>query len=125
MTERDYLPSMIGETTAIMTLSMMLASVFMVTKLKRLFGIISTLITAMVLSVFFMGILPLFSGNLMIFIFGLTGIFITIYNGLLPVYAFELNKDVGNGALMGLLTVTFCIANAVIAIVGQGGIALC
>ena len=44
---------------------------------------------------------------------------IAIYNGLLPVYASDIAKEVGNGALMGLLTVTFCIANAIIALIGS------
>lgn len=117
--ERSYVPSMIGETTAIMTLSMMLASVLMVTKLKRFFGLVPTIITSVLLSAFFMGILPFFSGNLMLLTFALTGVSIAIYNGLLPVYVSEQNQHLGNGALMGLLTVTFCIANAIIAILGS------
>ncbi|WP_299491493.1 MFS transporter [uncultured Shewanella sp.] len=117
--ERNYESSMIGETTAIMTLSMMLASVLLVTKLKRFFGLLPTIVVTLILSALFMGILPLFSGTMMILFFALTGIMIAIYNGLLPVYMSDINKHVGNGALMGLLTVTFCIANAVIAIFGS------
>ncbi|WP_298773135.1 MFS transporter [uncultured Shewanella sp.] len=117
--ERGYGSSMIGETTAIMTLCMMLASVLLVTKLKRFFGLLPTIITALIFSAFLMGILPLFSGTGMLVIFALTGITVAIYNGLLPVYTSDVNQHIGNGALMGLLTVTFCIANAVIAIFGS------
>lgn len=52
-------------------------------------------------------------------IFVFTGVCISIYNGLLPVFMSDVAKDVGSGALMGLITVTFCIANTVIALVGS------
>ncbi|WP_299004245.1 MFS transporter [uncultured Shewanella sp.] len=119
LVERGYESSMIGETTAIMTFSMMLASVLVVTKLKRFFGLLPTIITALICSALLLGILPLFSGTSMVVLFALTGVTIAIYNGLLPVYTSEVNRHVGNGALMGLLTVTFCIANAVMAIFGS------
>jgi predicted MFS family arabinose efflux permease len=62
---------------------------------------------------------PFTQGLPMIVIFSLTGVSIAIYSGLLPVFASDIADDVGNGALMGLLTVTFCIANAIIALIGS------
>lgn len=117
--QRDFLPSMIGEITAIMTTCMMLTSVFLVTRLKRQFGIQPTLVGAMVMSAVLMALLPLLTGTSMMIVFALTGVSLAIYNGLLPVYASDINKEVGNGALMGLLTVTFCIANTIMALVGS------
>ena len=116
---RDYTPGGIGETTAIMTITMTLTSLLLVTKLKRIFGMKSSLITGMLICVVAMGILPMTQDGMMITLFALTGIGIAIYNGLLPVYASEANPDVGNGSLMGLLTVTFCIANTIIALIGS------
>ena len=66
-----------------------------------------------------MAVVTLFSGTIMVVAFALTGVGVAIYNGLLSVYVSDMNQDVGNGALMGLLTVTFCIGNSIIAIIGS------
>ncbi len=119
VTERGFLPDDIGETTAIMTICMALASLLLVTRLKRWLGIETTLIVGMLMTAIFFSIIPFTDETIMIVTFSLTGVSIAIYNGLLPVFASDINKEVGNGALMGLLTATFCIANAIIALVGS------
>ncbi len=119
VTNRNAMPSDIGQITAIMTISMTLASLLLVTRLKNTFGMHAMLITSLVLTALLMFLLPLTDTNIMISLFALTGITIAIYNGLLPVFASDINPDTGNGALMGLLTVTFCIANVVISLLGS------
>jgi DHA1 family tetracycline resistance protein-like MFS transporter len=117
--ERNYVSSDIGEITAIMTICMTLASVILVTRLKRTFGIQPMLIGGMLTTAVLLAVIPFTEAMPMIVIFALTGVSIAIYNGLLPVFASDINQDVGSGALMGLLTVTFCIASTIIALVGS------
>ena len=119
VTERDHLPKDIGHITATMTVFMTLTSLFLVTRLKHAVGIKVALVGSVAVASILMGILPQTSAWLMVVIFALTGICISIYNGLLPVFMSDSVKDVGNGALMGLITVTFCIANTVVALVGS------
>ena len=119
VTERDHLPKDIGHITATMTVFMTLASLFVVTKLKRVIGIKPALVGSLVVGSVLMGVLPLTNAVAMMSIFALTGVCIAIYNGLLPVFMSDIAKDVGNGALMGLITVIFCISNTVIALVGS------
>lgn len=46
------------------------------------------------------------------------GMFIAFFNSLIPVYFSDRYADHGQGKLMGLLTMTFYLANAVIALIG-------
>ena len=117
--ERDFVAKDIGHITATLTVFMTLTSLFVVTGLKNKIGIKAALVGAMLTGSIFMGILPQTDALLMLIVFALTGVCISIYNGLLPVFISDTVKDVGNGALMGLITVTFCIANTVIALVGS------
>ncbi|MCL1127237.1 MFS transporter [Shewanella surugensis] len=117
--EKGYLPYMIGDTMAIMGLSMMLTSVCVVTLLKGWLGMEVSLVSSILMTALFMLVIPFLSDVSMIAAFALTGASIAIYNGLLPAYASDTNQDVGSGALMGLLTATFFLANSVIAILGS------
>ena len=119
VTERDHTPKDIGHITAVMTVFMTLTSLFVVTKLKRVVGLKVALVGALVVCSILMGILPFTTAMAMLAIFSLTGVCISIYNGLLPVFMSDIAPDVGNGALMGLITVTFCISNTIIALVGS------
>ena len=119
VTERDHAPKDIGHITAVMTVFMTLTSLFVVTKLKRVVGLKVALVGALVVCSILMGVLPFTTAMAMLAIFSLTGVCISIYNGLLPVFMSDIAPDVGNGALMGLITVTFCISNTIIALVGS------
>jgi DHA1 family tetracycline resistance protein-like MFS transporter len=43
-----------------------------------------------------------------------------LYNTILPVYCSERFANYGHGAVMGLISTTFCIANVVVALIGSG-----
>lgn len=119
VSNRSYQAGDIGELTAIMTICMTLASLLLVSRLKQRFGLETTLIGGLLITALLLALLPFTEATLMIVIFSLAGVSIAIYNGLLPVYASDMNPQVGNGALMGLLTVTFCIANTLISLIGS------
>jgi predicted MFS family arabinose efflux permease len=46
------------------------------------------------------------------------GILIALFNGLMPVFMSDRYEQFGQGKLMGLLTITFYLANALMAIIG-------
>jgi predicted MFS family arabinose efflux permease len=116
---QDYVAKDIGEITASMTVCMTLTSLLLVTWLKRLVGIKAAMVGALSSCAIVMLILPFTSQQSMVLLFALTGCCIAVYNGLLPVYLSDNHQDEGNGALMGLLTATFCISNTIMALVGS------
>lgn len=118
VTDRAFEPSGIGELTAIMTICMTLTSIFLMPKLKRIFGIKATMVAGMFLVSMTVAIIPATEATLMVVLFALCGVAIAVYNGLLPVYISEINQDVGNGALMGLLSVTFYVSSTLVAFFG-------
>lgn len=119
VTERGFTPSGIGEITAVMTICMTLAAVLLMPKFKRMFGIKATMIVAMFSVSVIVAIIPSSESVMMVSLFAISGIGIAIYNGLLPVYMSDSCPEVGNGALMGLLTVTFYLSSTIIAFVGS------
>lgn len=119
VTDRDHTPADIGQVTAIMTVFMTLASIFVVTGLKRAIGIRGALILSLLGCAMAMALLPMANQWLMLAVFAFSGICISIYNGLLPVYMSDTHPEVGSGALMGLLTMIFCLSNTIMALIGS------
>ncbi|NQZ10740.1 MAG: MFS transporter [Algicola sp.] len=122
--ERGFQASDIGNITAVTTVCMTLSSLVLVTKLKRMFGIKASVIGSLVVSAILLAIMPFTESTGMFVVFAFIGVSLAVYNGLLPVFASDIVSDVGNGALMGLLTVIFCISNAIIALVGSYALTL-
>jgi MFS family permease len=122
--ERGFESSDIGNITAVTTVCMTLSSLFVVTKLKRMFGIKASVIGSLIASAILLAIMPFTESTGMYIVFAFIGLSLAVYNGLLPVYASDIASDVGNGALMGLLTVIFCISSAIIALVGSYALTL-
>jgi len=84
-----------------------------------LVGIKSAMVMAIIGCSIALMLLPQTYGLTMLAVFGLTGVFIAIYNGLLPVYMSDTHPEVGSGALMGLITMIFCISNTIMALLGS------
>ena len=108
----------IGLATTNMTIFMTLASVFIVTKIQARFGLTSPMLSFMWMLAVFMIVTPSTNSVSTQIMFALTGIIIACFNGLMPVYVSDEQKEKGNGAIMGLTTMTFCIANVIAALIG-------
>lgn len=108
----------IGLATTNMTLFMTLSSVFLVTYFQKRFGLITPMRAAMALLACTLLVVPSSGGIQTHLLFAMCGLLIAIFNGLLPVYVSENEPSSGNGATMGLLTMTFCLANVFASIVG-------
>ena len=108
----------IGLTTTNMTIFMTLSSVLLVTGIQRRFGLTGPMLFSMVMLSAFLFLLPFTESYVTNIVFSLAGISIAIYNGMLPVFISDSQPGKGNGAAMGLLTTTFCIANVFAAIFG-------
>ncbi|MDA8621204.1 MFS transporter [Psychrosphaera sp.] len=108
----------IGLATTNMTIFMTLTSIFVVTIVQRKFGLLRPMTRAILGLALMLFIVPFTSGISTLVIFSLTGILVATFNGLLPVYISENQSGKKNGAAMGLLTTTFCIANVFAAIFG-------
>lgn len=108
----------IGLATTNMTVFMTLTSIFLVTIVQRKFGLLRPMTRAMLGLALMLFLVPFTSGVSTLVIFSLTGILVATFNGLLPVYISENQSGKKNGAAMGLLTTTFCIANVFAAIFG-------
>ncbi len=108
----------IGLATTHMTLYMTLASIFLVTWVQRKFGFMTPMTRSILMLSVLLFCVPFTDGWAIHLVFALSGIFIATFNGLLPVFISDNQPDRGNGAAMGLLTTTFCIANVFAAIAG-------
>ncbi len=108
----------IGLATTNMTIFMTLTSIFLVTIVQRKFGLLRPMTRAILGLSLMLFLVPFTSGVSTLVIFSLTGILVATFNGLLPVYISENQSGKKNGAAMGLLTTTFCIANVFAAIFG-------
>ena len=108
----------IGLATTNMTIFMTLTSIFLVTIVQRKFGLLRPMTRAILGLSLMLFLVPFTSGVSTLIIFSLTGILVATFNGLLPVYISENQSGKKNGAAMGLLTTTFCIANVFAAIFG-------
>lgn len=116
--KQDYGSLGIGLATTNMTVFMTLTSIFIVTRVQRRFGLILPMTNIMWLLAIAMVLVPYSFGLSTHILFAITGIVIAIFNGLLPVYLSERQQNKGNGAIMGLMTMTFCIANVFAALIG-------
>ena len=110
----------IGLATTNMTLFMTLSSVFLVTLVQRRFGLLHPMLTLMGLLALILAWVPFTQSLSTHLAFALTGILLAVFNGLLPVYISDTHKGKSNGAVMGLLTMTFCISNVFAAVIGGG-----
>ena len=108
----------IGLTTTNMTIFMTLTSVFLVTMVQRRFGLTSPMVASMLCMSLFLFVTPFTESYVTNIVFSLAGMSIAIFNGMLPVFISDAQPEKGNGAAMGLLTTTFCIANVFAAIFG-------
>ncbi|MUH72169.1 MFS transporter [Psychrosphaera haliotis] len=108
----------IGLATTNMTIFMTLTSIFLVTIVQLKFGLLRPMTRAILGLSLMLFLVPFTSGVSTLVIFSLTGILVATFNGLLPVYISENQSGKKNGAAMGLLTTTFCIANVFAAIFG-------
>ncbi len=116
--KQDFDSLSIGLATTNMTIFMTLASLFVVTKVQARFGLISPMTNLMWMLALAMAITPTTDGISTQVVFAITGIVIATFNGLMPVYVSDSQQGKGNGAVMGLLTMTFCIANVIAAVIG-------
>ena len=116
--KQDFDSLDIGLATTNMTIFMTLASLFVVTKVQSKFGLLSPMTNLMWVLALAMLITPFTDGMSTQVVFAFTGIVIATFNGLMPVYVSDSQQGKGNGAIMGLLTMTFCIANVIAAMIG-------
>ena len=108
----------IGHHTALLTLCMVFSSSLLMERIRHHFGKVNTIITALTLACLTLLTTPQISPDLILYYFALMGILIAFFNGLLPVYFSDRYEAFGQGKLMGLLTITFYLANAGIALIG-------
>lgn len=108
----------IGLATTNMTIFMTLSSLFVVTRVQAKFGLVIPMTNIMWMLALAMAITPFTDGVQTQLVFALTGVIIATFNGLMPVYVSDSQQGKGNGAIMGLLTMTFCIANVIAAVIG-------
>jgi len=116
--KQDYGSLGIGLATTNMTIFMTLSSLFVVTRIQAKYGLISPMTNIMWMLAIAMVVTPFTSGISTQVVFAITGIIIATFNGLLPVYVSDSQQGKGNGAIMGLITMTFCIANVIAAMIG-------
>lgn len=108
----------IGHYTALLTLCMVLASSLLLEFIRNRLGKISTICGSLVLAGLLLVSTPQIAENQLISYFIIMGILIALFNGLLPVFMSDRYEQFGQGKLMGLLTITFYLANALMAIIG-------
>lgn len=108
----------IGHHTALLTLCMVLSSSLFIERVRHYFGKVNTIIATLVLACLTLVLTPFVSVSFILIYFSVMGILITFFNGLLPVYFSDRYETFGQGKLMGLLTITFYLANAAIALIG-------
>ncbi len=108
----------IGHYTALLTFCMVLASSLLLEFIRNRLGKIATISLSLVLAGLLMVSSAELNENQLIVYFVLMGILIALFNGLLPVFMSDRYEQFGQGKLMGLLTITFYLANALMAIIG-------
>lgn len=116
--KQDFDSLGIGLATTNMTIFMTLASLFVVTRVQAKFGLVPPMSNLIWMLALAMAVTPFTNGIETQIVFALTGIVIATFNGLMPVYVSDSQEGKGNGAIMGLLTMTFCIANVIAAVIG-------
>ncbi len=119
VSEKQFLPIDIALITVSMNIFMIVSSLFFVTLISKRFGQVKTMMLALISLSIMLFIIPLTNGNEMYVFFAVTGIFIALYNGIFPVYITEGEEESRNGAMMGLLTSTFCLSSMLISIFGS------
>jgi len=108
----------IGLATTNMTIFMTLASVFLVTLVQRRFGLVSPMLNLMWMLAVVLALVPSTRDISTHMAFAMSGVLLAVFNGLMPVYISDEQKGKSNGAVMGLLTMTFCISNVFAAVIG-------
>lgn len=115
---QDYGSLGIGLATTNMTIFMTLTSIYLVTLVQKRFGLLPPMFNLMWMLMIALAIVPFTKDVSTHIVFGLTGVMLAVINGLLPVYVSDKKAQSGNGAVMGLITMTFCIANVFAAVIG-------
>ncbi len=124
LVERFHFDSIqIGWSTVVITLAMIVTSIYAVSPLERIFGALGTVKRgSLALALTFM-LLPL-AGPLSLYpAFLACGAIIAVTNGIFPAFIANNFEEYGHGRVQGLLTTNFCFAN-VIAALGGSAIAL-
>ncbi len=108
----------IGHMTALVTLAMIFTSVFLIEKLKAKFEIRSLITLGLVIFGLTQGMVYVVTLDTLLVYCLITGSSIAFFNVLLPVFLSDKFADIEPGKLFGLLTSTFCLSNALIALLG-------
>ncbi len=124
LVERFHFDSIrIGWSTVVITLAMIITSIYAVSPLERIFGAMGAIKRgSLALAITFM-VLPLMGQTSLYPAFLACGAIIAITNGIFPAYMANHFEQYGHGRVQGLLTTNFCFAN-VIAALGGSAIAL-
>lgn len=117
--EFNFSGPFIGIITAVLTTSMIISSVYFITRLNQKYGLINASITAMFGFALLMLMHYFFNASISWPVYVLIGILIAVYNAMLPIFASEKFSNVSQGKLMGLITTTFSLSNVIMAIVGS------
>ena len=109
----------IGWATVVITVAMIVSSIYAVTPMQERFGALVTVQHfSLLLGALFL-LLP-WSGPLTLYLGFLTiGATIAVANGVFPVYMANRFEEHGLGRVQGLLTTNFCAANVIAALVGS------
>jgi predicted MFS family arabinose efflux permease len=116
--DHNYSSTDIAHATALQTLAMVLVSVLLVERLKAAIGIGPTIFLGLALLIISLASIHFLPDAAVMAYFLLTGSFIAIYNGLVPVLISDQFSGEKQGRLMGLLISTFSLAAVLIAPVG-------
>lgn len=108
----------IAHATALQTIAMVLVSLLVVERVKKLIGIESTIFTGLSLLILSLGSIYFVPEYATLPFFLFTGSFIAMYNGLIPVLISDKFSGEQQGRLMGLLMSTFSLAAMLIAPIG-------
>ena len=115
----DFDSVRIGWGTVVITLSMIISSIYLLAPIENRLGALGTVqVGSLLLGCLFL-ILPL-SGPIGLYpVFLATGAVIAVANGVFPVYMANRFESYGHGRVQGLLTTNFYAANVIAALVGS------
>jgi len=109
----------IGWATVVVTLAMIIGSVYAVSPVERRYGAMGTVKRASFGLGLAFALLPLVREEMLYPAFIACGLVIALANGVFPVYLANHFGDHGHGRVQGLLTTNFCLANVISALVGS------
>lgn len=120
LVERFHFDSVsIGWGTVVITLSMIISSIYLLAPIENRLGALGTVQVGSVLLGCLLLILPLAGPVGLYPVFLAIGAVIAVSNGVFPVYMANRFEDYGHGRVQGLLTTNFYAANVIAALVGS------